>query len=111
MDAFDQYWNLFVAAGKPLNEMDRHRACTEWVSLSDSDHEPAILSARGAIKTASGVDYIPYPVNHLRGKAWRRTAYMQPPEPVEFKLGKFEQGVDPEELERFIAADRQRKTA
>lgn len=79
MPDFDEYFNIFVGAGKALNDTDRHRACTEWVSLGEAEQLEAIAHARRAVNWATSPAYVPYPVNHLRSRAWTREAKCEPP--------------------------------
>ncbi len=68
------YFGIFVAAGKALNEVDKRKYMHEWLSIQRDEQELAYLDAQR--KALEGIwpsaKMTPYPVNHLRDKAWTR---------------------------------------
>lgn len=75
-DAFDQYWDLFVAAGKALNEKDRLKVCQIWVSHDCTWQQAALADARHRIANGDWPDArrTAHPKNHLYDEPWTRVA-------------------------------------
>lgn len=71
--AFDAYIEVFIAAGKPLNDGDIARARREWGNLSI---EERLCAGRDVVPLCvqTQTPFIPHPANHLRNKPWTRVA-------------------------------------
>lgn len=74
---FQEYFGIFVAAGKPLNEVDMRRAAMQWVSMTEEDRRGALLDARRTCVLASSAHFVPFPINHLLARGWTRVALVR----------------------------------
>jgi len=70
-ELFERLIGTFLAAGVALNEPDMLAAGTEWVSLPDADHEPAVLHAEAKARTTEA-RFMGLPSNYLRKRPWDR---------------------------------------
>ncbi len=72
-EPFQAYLGVFLAAGRPLNDEDAQLAHRLWRQMPI---EERIAAGRHAIKMCveTVTEFLPLPVNHLRGKAWTRVA-------------------------------------
>lgn len=71
---FQQYFAIFIAGGKALNEVDMRRAAMQWVSMTIADRILAIKDATRVCILASHPNFVPLPINHLLGRGWTREA-------------------------------------
>jgi hypothetical protein len=77
--SFETYMGIYAAKRKPINEIDRMRACREFVSLAPGEQQAAIDEIRRLCRERDAV-YVPMPLSHLKARGWRRTALPGPPE-------------------------------
>lgn len=74
-DSWAEYVGVFVACGKPLNEVDVRRALQIWISMPPTEQAAALDDAKGrALGSWRTPDLTADPANHLRGRPWTRAA-------------------------------------
>lgn len=76
-EMFQDFFGLFVAAGKALSHWDMQRACTRWVSLSDEEKPLALECARQTCVETGNPRYLALPANFLDSKPWTRVAMLR----------------------------------
>jgi hypothetical protein len=72
-EGFERYFGIFLAAGKPLSEVDMVRARFRWEELGTHDQLAAIAHAL-RLCSETEARYVPLPENHLTTQAWTRVA-------------------------------------
>jgi len=72
---FDEFWRLFIATGKSLNERDREKALREFLKYEATDQERIVAWVRREIRrTWRDIEHTPFPVNALKTEGWTRQA-------------------------------------
>jgi hypothetical protein len=74
-DLFPLYWELFVRAGKALNDRDKELALRVWLNFQPEEHRQIIRwTAEQMGNRWSDAWHTPLPVNNLKGEGWKRVA-------------------------------------
>ena len=73
-EAFEGYIGVFMSAGKPLNDQDVFSAWREWREIPVAEQLHAVRDAVIVLQGTREARYMPFPVNHLRGRGWTRRA-------------------------------------
>lgn len=68
---FQRLLGAFLAAGVALNEQDMREAAVAWVSLPDSEHEPATAEAE-RLAPITEARYMGLPASFLHKRRWTR---------------------------------------
>ncbi len=75
-NSFDDYWELFVSAGKALNEADKRKAMGLWIDMPEEEQRVAFKDAHAKALdgTWPSARLTPMPYSHLSQKPWTRVA-------------------------------------
>ena len=71
---FQEFIGVFLAAGKPLNEIDNERARKLWLKFDAPEHGRILEHLKRSVTDGTWSDalHTPMPNNYLRSKAWTR---------------------------------------
>jgi hypothetical protein len=72
-DLFSVYWEMFVRAGKALNDRDKEQTLRVWLNYQPAEHEKIVFWTADQLRDRwSDEKHTPLPVNNLKGEGWKR---------------------------------------
>jgi hypothetical protein len=72
--AFEAFWQMFVAAGKPLSSADKQRAFREWRKYEADAARIQVWLGKQFPEPWRNEEYTPMPHNALASQGWKRVA-------------------------------------
>jgi|HubBroStandDraft_4_1064222.scaffolds.fasta_scaffold210847_2 hypothetical protein len=74
MTGFEEFFGLFVAAGKPLHKADLGEAQAAWTRLTLEAKRLAFVAARERLMRTLEPRFMPTPARFLQARSWQRDA-------------------------------------